>query len=306
MIQLLPRAFNPKNEILYKLINPIQICIIWLRGFSSLGSLFLLLVLFNMGDEVKQILLWIGGGRGLGIVGGMRGRAARRVERERDRLRMREIRGGVGMGMGIGGIHARNIGVNQHPLEVPVEPEILANVHPIQGQNNLRQPPPPPLLPPTAAAVAADDGYVPGMYARSSHDRAADYRAADIMRANAVRVAIAAHAHAAVMKAFNPEHNPTIHPPPVGEAAEADDDDDDELPADIPLDENINELAEYIEGIVATCRIFIEGLSEDRWDDVQIKSLDCLWIGLIRPALLIILKNALFSVCKFIFIPRHH
>ena len=260
LVTLLPQAFNTENHILLKLKlkSPIQLCKIWLKGLSSIGIYFFLSVLFNMGDKVKSIILWIGGGRDLNIMGGLRARAVRGVMRERERLRLAAV-------------HV--------PVPVPA--------------------------------------FVPGMYAVSSADRAAAIRAADIVLKNAVRVAIAAEAYAAVMRnatttANLPTNIPHIDTQPIPHArARAavdvdnddgdygdDDSDDAAISDDGHVEEVKDDLASYIDGLIVTSRIFYEGLLEHPWDDVQMKCLDCLWIGFLKPVLLIIFRNTLLLICK--------
>ena len=262
-VQLLPQAFSSENQnqnqnqILLKLLNPVQLCKILLRGLSSIGIYFLLLVLFNMGDKVKSIIFWLGGGRDLDIMGGMRARAIRGIIRERERLRLAAV-----------------------PIPIPA--------------------------------------FVPGMHAVSSADRAAGIRAADDALKNAVRVAIAAEAYAAVMRSVTANltiNVPNLHPQPipipiplnrarVAVDADADndndfnDDDDAAISDDGHAEEGEDDLASYIDGLIVTIRVFYEGLLDHPWDDTQMRCLDCIWIGFLKPVLLFIFKNTLLLISK--------
>ena len=214
-----------------------------------------------MGDKVKSIIFWMGGGRDLDIMGGMRARAIRGIMRERERLRLAAV-----------------------PVPIPIP------------------------------------AFVPGMHAVSSADRAAGIRAADDALKNAVRVAIAAEAYAAVMRSVtaNPTTNvPNLHlhpqpipiPVPLNRARVAidadndndfNDDDDAAILDDGHVEEGEDDLASYIDGLIVTIRVFYEGLLDHPWDDTQMRCLDCIWIGFLKPVLLFIFRNTSLLIRKYL------
>ena len=253
------------KDIFMKLMDPFELVVVWMKGFSTIGLLVGLIILLNMGYEVKQALVWLDGGRDYGV-GVIRGRVGRRLQRERlqreqDRDRERRGRalaggGGVGVAVrenvgGVEGVRERDEGRVRNAQGVGgINRQAGHEIHP--------HPPPPVVLPP---GLNGDNGEA-NIEGRGVGGGGGVEGVGAV--AGAVGGAVAG-AGAAVV-------------------------------ADTPP----SDLAIYIKDIAETIRLFSIGVLESRWDDEQLSHLDLMWDVLVWPALKKIFRDFLILTSKIV------